>query len=301
MPQRMRYDLPGILELFVPDEQSGVPSAPLLLDSPHSGRNYPEDFLTLVAERELRKVEDSYVDELFEDAALLGATLLNALFPRTYIDANRAIDDIEPEMILGPWESALRPTEKSRLGHGLIWRVFPPDRQLYPNKLPASAIKTRIDTCWRPYHETLESELMRLRAQHGSVWHLNCHSMPSSSSPFLPGRGGRRADFVLGDRDGASCDRAFTLFVRDLLENLGYSVRLNDPYRGAELVRAYASPAHGVHSLQIEINRSLYLHEHALERSKGFSPLKDNLNRLVLALCDFTRAQVGLTKAEAAE
>ena len=297
----MRYDIPGVLELFVPDAKAGVDSAPLMLDSPHSGRCYPEDFLTMVPERDLRRVEDSFVDELFAAAPSHGATLLNALFPRTYIDANRAVDDIEPEMILGDWASPLRPTEKSRLGHGLIWRLFPPDRHLYPNKLPAESVRKRLETCWRPYHETLETELARLHSHYGEVWHLNCHSMPSSSSPFIPGRGGKRADFVLGDRDGSSCDRSFTLFVRDVLEAMGYSVRLNDPYRGAELVKAYSDPAHGMHSLQIEINRALYLDENAIQPGRGFETLQENLGILVKALAEFTLAQVDRPTAEAAE
>lgn len=297
----MRYDIPGVLELFVPEENTGAEIAPLVLDSPHSGRSYPEDFLTMIPEHDLRRVEDGFVDTLFADAPAYGATLLNALFPRTYVDVNRAVDDIEPEMILGKWDTPLRPTEKSRLGHGLIWRQFPPDRNLYPGKLPADTVRHRLESCWHPYHETLESEMMRLHSRFGEVWHLNCHSMPSSSSPFIPGRAGKRADFVLGDRDGASCDRSFTLFVRDVLEAMGYTVRLNDPYRGAELVKAYASPAHGIHSLQIEINRALYLNESRAEPNKGFSTLQESLSRLVGALAQFTLAQVDRPAAEAAE
>lgn len=292
----MRYRIDGVLDLAVP-ERGGVP---LVLDSPHSGREYPDDFHPLIGNDELRRVEDAYVERLFGAAPDLGAVLLSALFPRTYIDANRADSDIDPTMLRGRWPEPLRPTEKSRLGHGLVWKSFPPDRPLYVGRLPVEEVRARVEKCWRPYHQTLETEIHRLRATHGAVWHLNCHSMPSSSSPFVPGRAGARADFVLGDRDGSSCDRAFTLFARDRLEAMGYAVRLNDPYRGAELVRAYSDPANGRHSLQIEINRGLYLNEDTLQPNQGFEVLRDTLTRLVSSMASYCRDAARPT-AEAAE
>lgn len=295
----MRESLPGVFDLTLP----AGPGAPLLLDSPHSGRDYPADFRSLVPLRDLRRVEDSFVDILFESAPEAGATLLSARFPRTYIDANRAVCDLDPSLLQGRWPEPLSPTEKSRLGHGLVWRTFPPDRPIYAGRLPVEAVRHRIETCWRPYHATLEGEMARLHSRFGAVWHLNCHSMPSTSSPYMPGRGGRRADFVLGDRDGESCARDFTHFVRDRLEAMGYGVRLNDPYRGAELVRAYADPAHGRHSLQIEINRALYLDERTLEPSPGFAALQHTLTALVQDIAAYTLAntQTDTPPAEAAE
>ncbi|MDW3205262.1 MAG: N-formylglutamate amidohydrolase [Alphaproteobacteria bacterium] len=292
----MRYEVPGVLDLTLP-ESEGVP---LILDSPHSGRDYPEDFQPLVGRHDLRRVEDAYVDSLFERAPDFGATLLNARFPRTYIDANRAATDLDPAMLLSPWPETIRPSEKSRLGHGLVWKTYPPDRPLYPGKLPVDAVRRRINEYWLPYHETLETEIRRLHITHGQVWHLNCHSMPSTSSPYIPGRAGMRADFVLGDRDGTTCGRDFTVFVRDTLEAMGYSVRLNDPYRGAELVRAYAAPTEGRHSLQIEINRALYLDEQTIKPGRGFDTLRHTLTELIRAVADYTRDRIDPV-AEAAE
>lgn len=293
----MHYSVPGVFDLTSPDA-GGVP---LILDSPHSGRDYPDDFQALVPKQELRRVEDSFVDSLFESAPDHGATLLCARFPRTYIDANRAETDIDPAMLLSRWPGTLRPTEKSRLGHGLVWKTYPPDRPMYSGKLSVDAVRRRIAEYWRPYHETLESEIRRLHVSHGAVWHLNCHSMPSTSSPYVPGRAGMRADFVLGDRDGTSCERDFTHFVRDVLEGLGYAVRLNDPYRGAELVRAYAAPKQGRHSLQIEINRALYMDEHAIEPGRGFETLQTTLSELVKAMAVYADDRTGRIAAEAAE
>lgn len=292
----MQYELPGVLNITVP-EQNG---APLILDSPHSGTIYPNDFKPLISQHSLRKVEDSFVDALFGEAPSAGATLLCAQFPRSYIDPNRAVSDIDPAMILGTWPGPLRPTEKSRLGHGLIWKTYPPDRPLYSGRLPVNAIQRRINDYWIPYHETLETEMRRLYITHGGVWHLNCHSMPSTSSPFITGRGGLRADFVLGDRDGTSCEPEFTDFVYQTLSGMGYAVRLNDPYRGAELVRAYADPLQGRHSLQIEINRAIYMDEKLITPGQGFDALQQTLTNLVTRMADYTRSRSG-TIAEAAE
>lgn len=278
--------------------ETEVPAIPLFLDSPHSGNRYPADFRPLVPLHELRRVEDAFVDELFAEAPKHGAGLLAAEFPRSYIDPNRAISDIDPDMIDGVWTGPVRPTEKSRMGHGLVWRSYPTDRPLYSRRLPASAIRDRIDRCWRPYHDTLQTALEGLYARFGGVWHLNCHSMPASSSPYVPGRPGARADFVLGDRDGQSCSSAFTGFVRDSLTSMGYAVRVNDPYRGAELVRAFSKPQINRHSLQIEINRSLYMREATMRKTAGFETLQRDLGRLVADIGGFIRTQLTAAAAE---
>lgn len=267
----------------------GRQQSPVVLDSPHSGTIFPDDFRTEVPELSLRRVQDSFVDELFSNAPDNGASLLSAMFPRSYIDPNRAETDIDIRMIDGHWPHAAVPTEKSRLGHGLIWRTCPAERSMYSSRIDAASIEHRIDQYWRPYHKTLAAEIDRLHQDFGVVFHLNCHSMPSGSSPVVSRRKGvRRADFVLGDQDGATCDPAFTCFVRDWLEAAGYMVRLNDPYKGAELVSRYADPDAGRHSLQIEINRALYLEETSLRKTRGFETLKQDLTGLVRDLSAFS-------------
>ncbi|HAA93871.1 MAG TPA: N-formylglutamate amidohydrolase, partial [Rhodospirillaceae bacterium] len=125
--------------------------------------------------------------------------------------------------------------------------------------------------------------------QFGEVWHINCHSMPAASGPGVLRRNGRaRADFVLGDRDGSTCSRSFRNLIAETLEDMGYVVALNDPYKGVELVRAYSNPLHGRHSIQIEINRALYMNERTLERHPGFDALRADLDRLVSAVADFS-------------
>ena len=285
---------PGVYTLHRPEGRQKA----VVLDSPHSGNVFPDDFDCLIDRAELRRVEDAHVDDLFADAPGFGASLLLAHFPRSYIDPNRAASDLDPRLIDGKWPLPLRPTEKSHLGHGLVWRTSPNNRPLYSRRLKPAEIRHRIDEYWKPYHNALQDEIEWIYGRHGGVWHLNCHSMPATSSPYVPGRIGTRADFVLGDRDGVSCEAAFTDYVRETLEAMGYAVRINDPYRGAELVRAYAYPAIGRHSLQIEINRGLYMHEASLERNDGYAELKSDLGRLTAAIAAYSEDRLGRLAAE---
>lgn len=280
--------IPGVIELRRP---AGRRQAPVMLDSPHSGGALPPDFGAIVPDDALRRVQDIYVDELFAEAPSAGASLLRALFPRSYIDPNRAETDIDSRLLESAWPGPLQPTDKSRLGHGLIWRTCPTDRRMYDRRLTVTEVERRIKHYWRPYHRALAGELDRLHGEFGAVWHIDCHSMPSGSSPIVSRRGGmRRADMVLGDRDGASCHADFTAFLRERLEAMGYVVRLNEPYKGAELISAYADPAAGRHSIQIEINRGLYVDEISLKKHDGFDALRADMTRLIVDVSDFARS-----------
>lgn len=289
----MTERIDGVYSLVRAEDADAPSVAPVLLDSPHSGVTYPGDFGTVVPLSILRGMEDAYVDVLYEDAPAQGASLLRAEFPRSYIDPNRAADDLDWRLIDGSWPGVLRPTEKTRLGHGLIWRTCPGDQAMYDRLLTVAEVRHRIDSYWWPYHHTLESEQARLYSLYGAVWHINCHSMPATSSPFMPGAvGGRRADVVLGDRDGRSCDPGFTDFVKSWFETRGYRVRVNNPYKGAELVRLCGDPEYDRHSLQIEINRRLYMDERTLERGPGFERTRDLITGLIAALGDFVRRRL---------
>ena len=281
----MRQSKPGVFDLRLPAR----PSVPVVFDSPHSGSDYPVDFETIAPEARLRRAEDMFVEELFGAAPARGAVLLAARFPRSYIDPNRAEHDIDRRLIDGTWPGPVSVTEKSRLGHGLIWRLCPPDLPIYDRKLTVDEVRARIDDYYRPYHRTLADALDRARDRFGVVYHLNCHSMPTVSAPLVAGApdGRRRADFVLGDREGTSCASDFRNMVRNTLEAMGYAVALNDPYKGVELISAYSNPADGRHSLQIEINRALYMDEERFERTAGFDTLKADIDTLIAAICDY--------------
>jgi N-formylglutamate deformylase len=274
-------------------------AAPLVFDSPHSGTVAPLDFGAVAPADALRNSRDSFVDDLFRDAPDYGAYLQAALFPRAYIDPNRSLRDIDPRMLEEPWPGPVTAGDKTHYGHGLVWRLCPPNHEMYDHKLSVAAVRRRIDEYWRPYHGHLSDAIFSTRQRFGQVWHLNCHSMPSTSAPGEGAVG--QADFVLGDRDGATCSPGFTHWVGETLRAMGYVVRVNDPYKGVELVRAYSDPAAGRHSLQIEINRAIYMDEIRCERHQGFEPLRADLGRLMAGMRDYARdAIAGMSEVDRA-
>ncbi len=257
-----------------PDEAA----VPLVLDSPHSGRAMPPDFRAARTEAELREFEDCFIDELFGAVTVRGAPLLAANFPRTYLDVNRDAADIDPALLAEPWPDPLRPGSKSTIGKGLIWRTLEGGLPVYERKLSVAEVQQRIARCHAPYHAALKALLDGAHARFGRVLHINCHSMGPTTSVTIEGVAGQpRADFVLGDRDGSTCDPSITEFVRAHLAGLGYDVRVNDPFKGVELVRAYSDPARGRHSLQLEVNKRLYMDCARLERHEGFDTVRARL------------------------
>ena len=257
---------------------------PLVLDSPHSGRSFPADFNAAVSETELREGEDSFVDELYAGAAELGAPLLSAQWPRTYLDPNRNAGDVDLELIDGPWPGIYLPSGKAKFGKALIWRTLEDGKPIYSRKLTVETVLGRIRGVHVPYHEAIQKLLNETHARFGKVYHINCHSMRSVAGKQSEDGGKARADFVLGDRDGTTCDPAFTGRVRKTLAAMGYDVKVNDPYKGVELVRAYSNPKSGRHSLQIEINKRLYMNEATLQKTAGFAVLQRNILSLLKEL-----------------
>ncbi len=266
-----------------------VEGIPLVCDSPHSGSIYPADFQTVLPASVLRWAEDAYVDELWASVPRHGGTLLCANFPRSYLDVNRELDDIDPNILAEPWTSEVNPTEKSRLGYGLFWHAVN-GRPIYDRKLWVGELENRISTYYEPYHAALWHQIELAVEHFGMVWHLNLHSMPSNSYAALEKESGKAlADFVLGDRDGTTCDPTLTGIVEDYLTGCGYTVARNDPFKGVALVARIGRPAERRHSLQIEINRKLYMDEGTFEKTAGFTPLQHHLDGLAAHLREFIR------------
>jgi N-formylglutamate deformylase len=229
-----------------------------------------------------------YVDELWGAAPALGVPLLAARFPRTYLDPNRHAGDVDPELLDGAWPWAYVPSGKARIGKSLVWRTLEDGRPIYARRLKPEEVKRRIERCHAPYHESLRSLIESSAKKFGKAYHLNCHSMRSvAGKQSDDGEGRPRADFVLGDRDGTTCAPAFTAFVRARLVEMGYAVKVNDPYKGVELVRAFSDPKAGRHSLQVEINKRLYMNEDTLEKNAGFARLQSSLRDLLVSLKGF--------------
>jgi N-formylglutamate deformylase len=287
---RTETHIPGVLTMHGPESRR----LPVIFDSPHSGTQYPGDFGYAVDARILRFGEDTFVNELFQNAPRHGAALLEAHFPRTYIDPNRPEDDLDERLLEAPWHGPLAPGIKTRSGIGLIWRLASENMPIYSRRLTIAEVRNRIDRYYRPYHRALDETIARARSEFGAVWHINCHSMPALSdlrSPEGPGR--PRPDFCLGDRDGTTADAAFVRFVREFLQDLGYRVTVNDPYKGVELVRKHGRPADGLNSLQIEINRALHINEETRTKSPNFARLKADVDRLIAAICGYAQGRLG--------
>ena len=261
-------------------------STPLVLDSPHSGVKYPDDFGYASDLSVLRRAEDTHVEKLYDFAPSLGVAWIEALFPRSYLDTNRDTADIDVSLFDEPWPdpvthdfAALR---KLRLGKGLIWRTTDDGVAIYQRALSVAEARARIANCWQPYHAAVAQAIDAAHARHGYSIHLNCHSMPaiaSSHATDFPGEA--HADFVIGDRDGSTASSPLVKLICDHLSGCGYSVSYNHPYKGVELVRRYSNPALHRHSVQVEINRKLYMDEISLALTPGATALRQHLRTLV--------------------
>jgi N-formylglutamate deformylase len=291
--EQMSLEIPGVLWRRDP----AAPELPLVFDSPHSGSHYPEDFRFCCPLDVLRTAEDAYVDELYAAAPRLGATLIAALFPRSYVDPNRSADDLDVALFDGPWPRPLAPSFKTRSGLGLVRRVARPGIPIYDRKLTVAELLARIERYHAVYHRVLDEACDRLHRKFGVLWHVNCHSMPSQRGRAR--HGGQCADFVLGDRDGSTCAAEFTDFVSRALRGLGYTVRINEIYKGVEIVKRQGRPAAGRHSLQIEVDRALYMNQETLEKSPGFAGLQADITRLIEALAGFASERLAQPAAAA--
>ncbi|MDO9404770.1 MAG: N-formylglutamate amidohydrolase [Polaromonas sp.] len=258
----------------------------LVLDSPHSGHCYPDDFHHSCTRHLLRQAEDTHVESLYDFAPDLGVAWLEALFPRSYLDANRSTLEIDPGMLESPWpgniQSGVAAAGKVRLGKGLLWRCTDDGTPIYDRLLTVAEVQARIARCWVPYHAALKQAIDSAHAAFGYCLHLNCHSMPSVASVYSTDFPGLvHPDFVVGDRDGSTADARLSQRVCEYLRAKGYSVAYNHPYKGVELVRSMGNPSAQRHSMQLEINRRLYMDEGTLERNAGFSGLQQTLKSLV--------------------
>jgi N-formylglutamate amidohydrolase len=259
---------------------------PVVLNSPHSGCCYSERFLAAsrLDERAIRRSEDTYVDELMAGAAALGCPLLKANFPRAWLDVNREPYELDPKMFDGclPTYANIRSVRVAG-GLGTIARIVSESEEIYAGRLDVGEALGRIDAVYKPYHRALRQLVLDTRAAFGVAVLIDCHSMPST----VRGLHGRlRPDIVLGDRYGTSCSSELTDLIASVLSRLGYSVNRNKPYAGGFITEHYGQPARGLHAMQIEFNRNLYMEERTLVKSPRFARLQADLATLMTALID---------------
>ncbi|MCC6377249.1 MAG: N-formylglutamate amidohydrolase [Burkholderiales bacterium] len=272
-----------------------VAVAPVVLDSPHSGEDYPAEFDHAPPRAIVRQAEDTHVARLWRSALAHGATLVEATFPRAWIDPNRALEDIDPALFAPGerWPGPVALTRKTELGIGLVWRLAHGGAPMYARSLTVDEVERRIAQCWSPYHDAVADAIEERHRAFGAVWHVNCHSMPAVGDVISDDPGRERADVVLGDRDGTTCEAAFTALVADAFASMGYSVAINDPYKGVELVRKHGRPAEGRHSLQVELKRTLYMDEATFEPNEGYARLQHDLARVAGRIVAHARDSLG--------
>ena len=257
---------------------------PLVFASPHSGRDYPLEFVTAsrLDAQALRRSEDAFVDELFAAAPKLGAPLLAARFPRAWCDANREAWELDPGMFDGPlpaWVNSGSP----RVGAGLgtLARVVASGEPIYRRRLAFSEAEARVRHCWEPFHATLSELLEETRGRFGACLLIDCHSMPAQ-----PGPAHEQPHFILGDAHGTACAPRATRAIEAALQRMGYRVRRNDPYAGGYITRHYGRPRERQHAIQIEIARGLYMDEARIERHAGFDRLRADLGAVIATLAE---------------
>lgn len=276
----------SVYELTLP--ASG--NSPAVFSSPHSGACYPRTLLdrTHLPMVALRSSEDAFVDELFASAPDFGAPLLAARVPRAWIDLNRAADELDPALIAGAPKAPRSP--RINAGLGVVPRVVAESRLIMQGKISLREAKERIATCHEPFHQTLKSLLETTRDKQGLAILFDCHSMPHEALIGSPMVNGQRPEIVLGDRFGASCDRWITTAALDLFSAAGFRVARNAPFAGGYITQNYGRPRRGIHAIQIEIDRALYMDEAKVRKNQGFPSVQRRLRSIIRQLADLGRS-----------
>ena len=273
--------------------------APIIFNSPHSGSVYPAGFLEasridLVA---LRRSEDSFMDELIGNLSAVGFPVVRVNFPRSYVDVNREPYELDPRMFSGRLPSFAN-TRSMRVAGGLgtIPRVVGDGQEIYRERLTVEDALSRIEALYKPYHRALRRLINKAHQAFGTVIVVDCHSMPSVGvSRDEP----RRPDVVIGDRYGTSCAPLLPDTVEETMRGLGYSVGRNKPYAGGFITEHYGNPASGLHTIQLELNRAIYMDERRRERGPRFAQVAIDFATLAEAIAAVPLGNLGPFQAAA--
>ena len=269
-------------EIRLPAEQS----VPFVFNSPHSGRVYPESFLAAsrLDRHSIRRSEDYFVDQLFDASPKVGAPLLAAHFPRAFIDVNREPYELDPRMFEGRMPQFVNASSMRVAGGlGTIPKLVAENMEIYNGRLSIEDALDRIDRFYRPYHDRLRQLIVKTHSRFGYGVLVDCHSMPANAQSSSR----NRPDFVIGDRYGTSATEALSQLAVSILQDLGYTVSRNKPYAGGFITEHYGRPARGLHALQIEINRGLYVNEQTFEKTAGFDGLRADIGQFMDLLTEY--------------
>jgi N-formylglutamate deformylase len=263
----------------------------VIFASPHSSRDYPKSFLqqSVLDDHAIRSSEDAFVDRLFAGASDSGAPFIEATAPRAYVDMNRSPDELDPALIQGMRSVTYNPRIVS--GLGVVPRVVANSRCIYSGKLTMEEVQARIDTYWHPYHEKLQSLLNESHELFGQAILIDCHSMPHEALDNLARSGMRRPEVVLGDRFGASASAAVMDVVERAFLDEGLSVVRNVPFAGAYTTQHYGRPSRRQHTIQVEIDRSLYMNEPLIRPNNNFRAMQEAMARIIGKIAAYGEGQ----------
>jgi N-formylglutamate amidohydrolase len=274
---------PPAFSLLQPEQQM----VPFLFNSPHSGRYYPQSFIdaSQLDPHMIRQSEDFLVDEIFASVVELGIPMLHANYARAYLDVNREPYELDANMFAGELPDFVN-TNSVRVAGGLgtVARIVAEGQEIYRDKLVVAEVLDRVKNLYQPYHQALRNILAKTHVAFGYCVLVDCHSMPSVRHDT---RRNVRPDIIVGDRYGTSANREIVNSAMQILRDLGYDVAINKPYAGGFITEHYGRPKEGMHALQIEINRSIYMDEKAMVPNSGFDRVREDLAvfaaRLVVA------------------
>ena len=267
-----------LFEIWEPDHQQ----LPFILNSPHSGRIYPKEFIenSRLDEIGIRRSEDHFVDELFFSGVRHGAPMLAANFPRAYVDVNREPYELDPTMFEGrlpPYANIA--SVRVAGGLGTVPRIVGENMEIYRAKMPVEEALLRVEHIYKPYHAALRRLIARTHARFGRAVLLDCHSMPGN---IRISGSGIRPDFIIGDRYGTSASSELSRLALKLLEDQGFAAVRNKPYAGGFITEHYGRPARGLHALQIEVNRGLYIDESTLRKKSDFAKIARSIEQFLM-------------------
>lgn len=278
---------PGVFLRYDPISNA----APVVVDVSRSGREYPPDFRSPLPFSEVHDNVSMYVEDLCSAAPTLGATLLFASFPNTYVDTNRSAMDIDESLIEGEWPGPITQSDFTQRGLGLLKRLSRYGTQMQERKFTVAEVQHRLNVYHEPYHRELARVMAKLRGEFGLALQVSLHCMSAVGAPTHADPGKERADFCIGDVHGQTCKPEFLEFVVETFRGLGHTTSVNFPYYGGELIKRHSNPANGVESIFIEINKRMFIDTKTFKKTDGYARVKASIDALIAKIVAYSRAR----------
>ena len=263
---------------FIIKENIEKEKFPIIISLPHSGDNYYSEFIksSLLDKDELCRAEDSFVDEIWDFSINEGYCYIKSTIPRIYVDLNRHPLELDPYLC----SSDIPKFEQSKSlkvlsGIGVIPKVSNYGNDIYAEPLSRAEIRKRLISYYFPYHRALKYMIKRLKNKFKDVLVIDCHSMPSSDVP-------KKSTFVdinLGNNYGLSISENIFNLIRGNFEKLGFIVEENIPYSGGFITQFYGNPSDGIHVLQLEINRSIFMDEKLFKKNRNIEQISKKIRK----------------------